>query len=329
MPINKATDKSAAAAEPKGGFYAAVRRVQTSRSAATISNGCNIIFGSDGKRRETLFSKTTRVPVKGSITIPYGAFGDADVTDKCGTVEDSADPMAERSLLVRNYSAFVPICTDATDDAPELEDFYKNALRYGLERTIDKNIIYTDGTNANGLIGIIGPSVVGASTAAARGSVAINNATDGEVALTDVQVLISAIDPYSYSVEDLVILLNPETWQSFITLVSADGIGYGRIDQAKRTLDGFQVFVSPAVPAGQAGVAAIGNYLIGLRKELEVTTCADVKCENKLRAKARMAGAMAGIGGGSVLNATKNTGTIALGAPGVFAAFLTGVAGAA
>lgn len=325
MPINKVNDKSAV--EPKTGFYAAIRRVQTQRSAASISNGCNIVFNKESKTRKTLFSMTTQIPVKGSITIPYGVFEDMHDHEKCATDAEIADPMDARSLLVKNYGGRFLLCTDAMDDAPGLEDFYTNGIRNSLERTIDKNIIYTSGALTSGLLGIIGPSVVGAATdAASRGSVAVNNAVEGEVSLSDVQMLIACLDPYSYSVEDLIILLNPATWQEFIMTVTAEGVTCcGRINQAERTLDGFKVFLSPAVPAGQAGVASMANYIVGVRKDIELTPCGS--CDTTLKAKARLAGAMAGIGGGLVTNATNNTGTIALGQEGVYAAYLTGKAG--
>lgn len=326
MPINKATEKPAGSgsAAATASFYAAVRRVQTQRSAASISNGMNIVFGPDaGNTRKTLFAQTTRIPVKGTVTIPYGIFDVGDGTDKCVIPDASSDPMDSRSLAVKNYGARFPICTDAFEDAPGLEDFYMKALRAGLERRIDKNIIYTTATPNAGLVGIIGASVTGAAAAAAaRGSVAVNNANAGVVAIADIQALISTLDPYSYSVEDLVILLNPATWQGFITAVTATAY-YARIDQAARTLDGFQVFLSPQVPAAQAGVAAMANYIIGLRKDIELDTCGN--CDLTIRAKSRMAGAMAGVGGGLKSNTTTNTGSIEVGQEGVYAAYLTGV----
>lgn len=327
MPINKVGDKGAAA-EPKGGFYAAVRRVQTQRSAASISNGCNIVFNKATSKRKTLLSMTTQINIKGSITIPFGIFADMGASDKCGTDATSTDPMDARSLLVKNYGSRFALCTDAMEDAPGLEDFYMNGLRNGLERVVDKNIIYTDTPNTAGLLGIIGPTIVGAATGAAeRGSVAVNNAETGKVSIADIQVLIAMLDPYSYSVEDLIVLLNPTTWQEFIMTVTAEGVTCcGRIDQAKRTLDGFQVFLSPVVPVGQAGVASMANYIVGVRKDLELTPCGS--CDTTIKAKARLAGAMAGVGGGYVGNTTNNTGTVALGAEGVYAAYLTGVANA-
>ena len=327
MPINKVGDKTAA--EPKGGFYAAVRGVQTRRSAATISNGANIVFGPGSGKRKTLLSRTTRIPVKGSITIPYGVFSEMSVKDKCATDADASDPMDARSLLVRNYGARFLICTDAMDDAPGLEDFYMNGLRSGLERVVDKHIIYNTEGVTGGLLSIIGATVVGAATeAASRGSVAVNNAIEGEVSLADIQMLIGVLDPYSYSVEDLVILLNPLTWQQFIaTLTAPDVMCCSRINQAERTLDGFSVFLSPAVPVAQAAVASMANYIVGVRKDLELIPCGS--CDTTIKAKARLAGAMAGIGGGLSTNTTNNTGTIVVGQEGVYAAYLTGVSGTA
>lgn len=327
MPINKAVDGKPTEVSSKG-IYAAVRRVQTQRSAATISDGCNILFGKPSGTRKSLLMRTTRIPVKGNITIPYGVFSNSAAGKaKCTDLDTCEDPMAGRTLSILNYGCKLLTCTDAFEDAPGLEDFYKDGLRSGLERNADGSIIYTAAAGNAGLVGIIGASSANDTDAKARGSVAVNNATTGKVTLADVEALIAMIDPYSYSTEDLVILLRPDDWQAIIAEVN-EGYCCGRVNRAEKTLDGYSVFLSASIPAGQAGVAAISSYLVGVRKDLELSTCGS--CETYLRAKARLAGAMAGVGGAYDGNTGTNVHTgdagIAMGQEGVYAAYLTGVA---
>ena len=326
MPINKAVDGKPTEV-PSKGIYAAVRRVQTQRSAATISDGCNILFGKPTGTRKSLLSRTTRLPVKGNITIPYGVFSNTGAGKaKCVDVDSCEDTMAARTLSILSYGCKMLTCTDAFEDAPGLEDFYKEGLRSGLERNADYNIIYTAAAGNAGLVGIIGATSANDTDAKARGSVAVNNATTGKVTLADVEALIATIDPYSYSTEDLVILLRPDDWQGIIAEVN-EGYCCGRVNRAEKTLDGYSVFLSPSIPEGQAGVAAISNYLVGVRKDLELTTCGS--CETYLKAKGRLAGAMAGIGGAYSGNTGTNVAAegsgIAMGQEGVYAAYLTGV----
>lgn len=325
MPINKTVEGKPG---KSSGFYAAVRRVQTQRSAASISDGCNILFGDQTSTRKSLLSRTTRVPVKGNITIPYGVFTNSGPgRAKCAPDTTCDDPMDARTLTVSNYGCRFPVCEDAFEDAPGLEDFYKVGLRSGLERNIDGNIIYTAEAGNAGLIGIIGASSLTDADAKKRGAMVINNATSNKVALADLEILISAIDPYSYSTEDLVILLSPTDWQGIRAEVY-ETYAVNRINLTDKTFDGYPVFLYPSIPKGQAGVAAIRNYLVGVRKDLELTTCGS--CDTVIKAKARLAGAMAGIGGAYELNTGTNVpgvdAGLVLGQEGVYAAYLSGKA---
>jgi len=325
MPINKTVEGKSG---KSSGFYAAVRRVHTQRSAASISDGCNILFGDQTNTRKSLLSRTTRVPVKGNITIPYGVFTNSRPgRPKCAPDATCDDPMDARTLSVSNYGCRFPVCEDSFDDAPGLEDFYKMGLRSGLERNVDGNIIYTAEAGNAGLIGIIGASSLTDADAKKRGAMVINNATADTVALADLEILISAIDPYSYSTDDLVILLNPTTWQGVRAEVY-ETYAVNRINLTDKTFDGYPVFLYPSIPKGQAGVAAIRNYLVGVRRDLELTTCGS--CDTIIKAKARLAGGMAGIGGAYELNTGTNVpgedAGLVLGQEGVYAAYLSGKA---
>lgn len=325
MPVNKGRSKTAN--KPGKGIYAAVRAVQTTRAAKDISDGCNILF-SKTSNRVSLFSRVTQLPVKGNITIPYGAFETKTPTAKCATDSSCGDPLTSRSLTIANYGCRFAVCSDAFEDAPGLEAYYRNALKMALERTIDSNIIHTsNNATANGLVGVIGDSALTDSAARARGSVAVNNAVAATVTMADVNTLIAALDPYGYDFEDLVLLLNPTNWQTLTTTVIA-GTCATRVDLAKRLIDGYQVFLSPAVPLGQAGVFAASQYLAGIRRNLLLESCGS--CDMTIKARARLAGGMAGVGGGLVTNTGTNVaeeGTgISLGQEGVYAAYLTGVA---
>lgn len=325
MPINKTVEGKSG---KSSGFYAAVRRVHTQRSAASISDGCNILFGDQTNIRKSLLSRTTRVPVKGNITIPYGVFTNSGPgRAKCVADATCDDPMDARTLSVSNYGCRFPVCEDAFEDAPGLEDFYKTGLRSGLERNIDGNIIYTAEAGNAGLIGIIGASSLTDADAKKRGAMVINNAENDKVTLADLEILISAIDPYSYSTDDLVIVLSPTDWQGIRAEVY-ETFAVNRINLTDKTFDGYSVFLYPSLPKGQAGVAAIKNYLVGVRKDLELTTCGS--CDTIIKAKARLAGAMAGIGGAYELNTGVNVpgegAGLVLGQEGVYAAYLSGKA---
>ena len=325
MPINKTVEGKSG---KSSGFYAAVRRVHTQRSAANISDGCNILFGDQTNMRKSLLSRTTRVPVKGNITIPYGVFTNSGPgRAKCVADATCDDPMDARTLSVSNYGCRFPVCEDAFEDAPGLEDFYKVGLRSGLERNIDGNIIYTEEAGNAGLIGLIGASTLTDADAKKRGAMVINNAENDKVKLADLEILISAIDPYSYSTEDLVIVLSPTDWQGIRAEVY-ETFAVNRINLTDKTFDGYSVFLYPSIPKGQAAVAAIKNYLVGVRKDLELATCGS--CDTIIKAKARLAGAMAGIGGAYELNTGVNVpganAGLVLGQEGVYAAYLSGKA---
>ena len=325
MPVNKGRKK--AANKPGKGIYAAVRAVQTTRSAKDISDGCNILLSKTGNR-VSLFGKVTQLPVKGNITVPYGAFAEKTPTAKCATDSSCTDPMGSRSLTIQNYGCRFPVCSDAFEDSPDLEKFYHNAIKMSLERTIDSHIIHTaNNATANGLVGVIGDSAATDAAAVARGSVAINNAVAGVVSIADINTMIACLDPYGYDFENLVLLLNPANWQSLVTTIQA-GTCANRIDPAKRTIDGYQAFLSAAVPSGQAGVFAASQYLAGIRRNITLETCGD--CDMTIKARARLAGGMASVGGGLETNTGTNVADegkgIKLGQAGVYAAYLTGVA---
>lgn len=270
---------------------------------ATGMTGASVLAGTDATdvlgviaADSIIFGKARKMPISGNLNVIYskGATSDGDLTDPTilpmigvvgeGTAGATTVPIGQYQAIPGKWFATVAITQEMLEDVPSLEAFVIQELRTELGIAIDNSALNGTFTNSIGLKGVVGDT----------NALSSNFADEDAPTLSELTAMTAKINPMLHGVSEWYI--NPTTWGNLEgTLLTANNIANQLIKTGKeKELLGFPVNISFAVPSLVFG--DFGQYMIGVRKEIEITRDDSVLFntdEAMIKIRIRLAGGLA------------------------------------